>query len=72
MMNVITAHCYVDCSVHLNARNFSSTLFHHVIDMMNMVVLDYAEYTAHTTDNTALFAVMNIITANNMSTDVFL
>ena len=54
VMDVVAADSHVDGCVHLDAGNLGSALLHHVIDVMDVVVLNDAEYTAHTADDTAL------------------
>ena len=58
--------------MHFDTGNFCAALLHHVIDMVNVVIFNDTEYTAHTSNDTALFAVMDIISADNMASHIFL
>ena len=71
VMNMITLIQNINRCMHLDTCNLCTALFHHVVDVMNMVVFDHTEHTAHTTDDTALFTVMNIISADNMTSYLF-
>ena len=72
MMDVVTAHGNVNSRMHLNTGNFCSAKFHHVVDMVNVVVFDNAEYTAHTADDTALLAMVDVVAADNVAAHLFL
>ena len=72
VMNMIAAHRHIDCRMHLDSGNFCSPLLHHVVDMVNVVVLDHTEHTAHPANDSTLFAVMNVVPSNNVASDVFL
>ena len=56
----------------LDAGNFSAAKFHHVIDVMNVVVFDDGENSAHTTDDAALLAVVDVVAADDVAADVLL
>ena len=71
VMNVIASISDINGCMHLDTCNLCTALFHHVVDVMDMVVFDHTEYTAHTTDDTTLFTVMNIISADNMTSYLF-
>ena len=58
--------------MHLNSGNFCSAQFHHIVDMMNMVVLNDTEYTTHSTNNTTLLTMMDIVSTDNMTSYIFL
>ena len=72
VMNVVAPDDDIDRRVHFDPRDLRAAQLHHVIDMMNMVILDDAEYTAHAADDPALLAVMDIAVPDDMTSDVLL
>ena len=72
VMNVIAAHGHVDCSMHLDAGNLRTSKLHHIVDVMDVVVLNDAEDTTLTADDSALLAVMNVVSANDMASHLLL
>ena len=72
MMNMISSHNNINCSMHFNSGNFCSAQFHHIVDMVNMIILNNTEYTTHTPDNTSLLTVVDIVSADNMTSYFFL
>ena len=71
VMDVVALIQNIDRCMHLNTCNLCTSLFHHVINVMNVVVLDHAEHAAHTTDDTTLFTVMDVISADDMTSYLF-
>ena len=71
VVDVVSSHYNIDSCVHLDTCDLSSAKLHHIVDVMNVVVLDNAENTAHTSNDTALLAVMDIIATNDVATDLF-
>ena len=69
---MIPAHHHVDCRMKLNTGNLRTAQLLHVINMMNMVILNQTEDTAHTTYDTGLLTTVNMTTSYDMSADVFL
>ena len=55
----------------LNARNFRSAKLLHVVDMMDMVILDNAEHASHTAYDTGLLTMMNMASAHDMTAHFF-
>ena len=72
VVNVISSHDDIDSCVELDAGNFSAAKFHHVIDVMNVVVFDDGENSAHTADDAALLAVVDVVAADDVAADVLL
>jgi hypothetical protein len=72
MMDMISAHDDIDRRVHLDPGDLGPAKLHHIVDMMDMVILDQAEHTAHPADDAALLTVVDITPADNMSADEFL
>ena len=66
MMNVISSEDHINCGMELNSGNLRSAKLLHVIDMMNVIVLDNGEYASHTSNDTRLLTVVDITASNNM------
>ena len=69
VVNVVASHNNINCSVHFYSCNLSTAKLHHIVDMVNVIIFDDTKYTTHTTDNSTLFTMMNIVSTNYMSTD---
>ena len=48
VVNMVAPEDHIDCGMKFNTGNFRSAKLLHIIDMMNMIVLNDAEHTAHT------------------------
>ena len=72
VMDMVSPHDDIDGSMQLDPRYLSSAELHHIVDMMNVVVLDDTEDTAHSSDDTALFTVMDIVAPYYMASDLLL
>ena len=72
MMNMIAAHNHIDCCMHLDSGDLRSALLHHIIDVVDVVVLNHTEHTAHPADDSSLLTVVDIIPADDMTADIFL
>ncbi len=72
VMDVISSHDDIDRCVELDAGNFRAAQFHHVVDVVDMVVFDDRENSAHTADDAALLAVVDVVAADDVAADVFL
>ena len=70
VMDVVPAHDDVDGGMQLDAGNLGPAQFHHVIDVMDMVVLNDTEDSAHTADDAALLAVMDVVAADDVAADI--
>ena len=68
-MDIIAAENNVDRRMHFDPGDFGAAQFHHVIDMMNMVVFNNRKHAAHTPNNAALFAVVDVSPADNVAAD---
>lgn len=71
-MDMITPHDDIDRGMHLDAGDLGAAKLHHVIDVMNVIVLDNAEDTTHTSNDSALLTVVNIVAADNVAPYFFL
>ena len=56
--------------MHFNAGNFRSAKFHHVIDMVDVIIFDDRENATHAADDSTLFTVMDVATANDVASDM--
>ena len=56
----------------LNRLNLGATKLHHVIDVMDMVILNSRKNASHSSHNTGLLTVMNVTSTNDVGTDLFL
>ena len=72
VMDIVSAHEHIDRGMKLDPCDLGTAKFHHIVDVMDMVVFDNREDPAHTADDAALFAVMDIVAADDMPADLFL
>ena len=72
MVDVIASHDNVDSRMELDTCNFSPAKLHHVVDVVDVVILDDGEYGTHTADYAALLAVMDVVAAYDVASDVLL
>ena len=70
VVDVVPSHDDVDSCVELDAGNFRAAQFHHVVDVVNVVVFNDGEYCAHTSDDAALLAVVDIVAPDDVAADV--
>lgn len=71
MMDMIAAECYVDSCMELNAGNLGAAELLHIVDIMNVVILNDTEYASHTSYNTSLFAMMDMAASYDMAAHFF-
>ena len=72
VMDVVSSHEDVDRGVELDACDFCSAQFHHVVDVVDVVILDRGEDRAHTSDDAALLAVVDVVPSYDVAADVLL
>lgn len=72
MVDVIAPYNDVYGGVELDAGHFGAAQFHHVVDMVDVVVLDKREDAAHAAYDAALFAVVDVVSSNDVRADFFL
>ena len=72
MMDMIAAVNHVDGGMHLDTGNLSSSQLHHVIDMMNVVILDDGKNAPHSSNDSTLLTVMNVAASDDMAADLLL
>lgn len=66
-MNMIAPENHIDCRMKFNACYFCSAKLLHIVDMMNMIVLNDTEYTSHASYNARLFTMVDMTPADNMA-----
>ena len=66
VVNMIASENNINSCMELDAGDFSTAKLMHVVDVMYMIVLYDREYTAHAANDTCLFAVMNVASANDV------
>ena len=71
VVDVVASHDDVDRCVELDAGNFGAAQFHHVVDVVDVVVFDDGEDCAHAADDAALFTVVDVVAADDVTADVF-
>ena len=67
MMDVISAEGYVDGSMELDSCDLSSAELLHVIDVMDVVILDDRENASHSSYNAGLFAMVDVTSSDDVS-----
>ena len=72
VMDVVPAKYDVDRRVELNARDLSAAELLHVVDVVDVVVLNEAEHAAHTSDDAGLFAVVDVAAPHDVTPNLFL
>ena len=72
MMDMVAAHYNVDRCVQFDTGNLRTTQLLHIIDIMDVVVLDQTEHAAHAAHDTCLLTVMNMTTSYDMAAHLLL
>src|SRR5699024_3765727 len=72
VVDVIAAEGDVDGGVHLDARDLGAAELHHVVDVVDVVVLDEREHAADAADDAALLAVVDVAAADDVAADFLL
>ncbi len=72
VVDVVSADDNVDRRVHLDARNLGAAQLHHIVDVMDVVVLNDAEDTSHSADDAALLAVVDVAAADDVASHLLL
>lgn len=69
---MISAESYINCCVRSLIPEISAPpKLLHVVDVMDVVVFDRAEYTSHTAYNTSLLTAIDVVVANDMASNFF-
>ena len=71
VMDIIVMDLYVNGCVQLDACNLVTEILMFYGNVVNMVIVDLAEYTSHMAYTTVLSAVINDIIPDNMGADLF-
>ncbi|OQA24106.1 MAG: hypothetical protein BWY61_01277 [Firmicutes bacterium ADurb.Bin354] len=72
IMDDIPSHDDINSSMKLDTRDLGTAQLHHIIDMMDMVILYNTEYAAHSSDDAALLAIVDIIASYDVTSHIFL
>ena len=72
VMDVVAANHHVNRRVQLDARDFRAAELLHVVDVVDVVVLNHGIDRAHTSDDARLLAVVDVAAADDVAADVFL
>ena len=72
VMEFVAADDDIDCSMQLDSCDLCTGKLLHVVDVMNVIVLNQREHTALAADNSVLLAVMNVAAAYDVMSDVLL
>ena len=72
VMDMVPAHDDINGRMHLDACDLRAAEFHHVVDMVDVVVFNNAEDAAHAPDDAALLTVMDVAAADDMTADLLL
>ena len=69
VMKMIVTDDHIDRCMQLDTANLRSCQIPLIINMMDVIVLNYGKYTAQITDDTGLSAIMDMAVAYDMRTD---
>ena len=61
---------HIDGRVHLDAGNLGTAQLHHVVDVVDVVVLDQREHAAHASDDAALLTVVDVAATDDVPADL--
>ncbi len=64
---MVAAHHNVDGSMQFDTGNLRTAQLLHIVDIVNMIVLDQTEYAAHTAHDTGLLTVMDMAASYDMA-----
>ena len=71
MMDMVSPHDHINSRMHLDTCDLRSSKLHHIIDVMDVVVLNEAEHTAHPADDTALLTVVDVVPTDDVASHLF-
>ena len=63
---------HIDGGVHFDAGDLRAAQLHHVVDMVDVIVLDDGEHAAHPSDDSSLFTMVNIAAADDVAAHLLL
>ena len=67
VVDVVSPEDDVNGGVELDAGDFGAAQLHHIVDVMDMVVLNDREHPAHTADDSPLLAVVDVAPADDVA-----
>ena len=71
VVDVVAAVYHVDGGVHLDAGNLRAPQLHHVVDVVDVVVLNKGEHASHPADDTSLLAVVDVAPPHDVAANLF-
>ena len=71
VVDMVSPEDHVNGCMQLDGGNLSAAQLHHVVDMMNVVILNNAEHTAHTPHDSGLLTMMDVAAPNDMAAYFF-
>ena len=72
IVNPVAPHGNVDGGMHLDAGDFCPAQFHHIVDVVDVIVFYYGEHSSHAPDDSALLAVVDVVAPYDVASDFFL
>ena len=72
VVDVVAAVYHVDGGVHLDAGNLRAPQLHHVVDVVDVVVLNKGEHASHPADDASLLAVVDVAPPHDVAANLFL
>ena len=72
IMDDIPSHDDINSSMELDTRDLGAAQLHHIVDVMDVVVLNDAEDTSHSADDAALLAVVDVAAADDVASHLLL
>ena len=72
VMDMVSPNNNIDSCVQFDTGDLCSSKLHHIVDVMDVIILNYAEDASHAADDAALLAMMYIVAADNVSAYIFL
>ena len=72
VVDVVAAEDDVDRGVQLDAGDLGAAELHHVVDVVDVVVLNDGEHRAHAADDAALLAVVDVAAAHDVAAHILL
>ena len=72
MVDMIPSHHNIDRRMQFNTGNLRAAKLLHIIDIVDMVILDQTKYASHSSYDSGLLAMMNVTSAHNMTSDFLL
>ena len=72
VVDVVAAVHHIDGCVHFDAGDLRASQLHHIVDMVDVVVLNQGEHTTHPANDAALLAVVDVAPAHDVAAHLLL